>query len=168
MMHQRAADLFLLMFYFGGQDLKDIYYLEQSQINNGRIYFQRGKLSGNGYEFDLKITKKAQIILDKYTVAGKYVFAWRKDFAGYKHFRDNLRRSFDKLQELTKIQVLPMGGELRIKVARHTFATIGKQLFVETDLLRELMGHERDDVDTIYKDKYPQEVRDLAQLKIIS
>jgi integrase len=167
MYHQRAVDLFLLMFYFGGQDLKDIYYLEHKKINNNRVYFMRGKLAGTGYEFDLKIVAKAQKIIDKYKVKGKYVFPWRKDFEGYRSFRNNLRRSLDFVQSQEKIEVLPLGGFIRIKVARHTFATIGKQLFVETDLLRELMGHERNDVDTIYKDKYPENVRDLAHEKII-
>lgn len=167
MFNQRAVDLWLLMFYFGGQDLKDIYYLEHSQINKNRVFFRRGKLGENGYEFDLLITPKAQKIIDKYKVPGKYVFPWRKDFEGYKSFRDNLRRSMDKAQKITEIDVLPLGGYIRVKVARHTFATIGKQLFIEADLLRELMGHERNDVDTIYKDKYPQNVRDEAQLKII-
>lgn len=167
MYHQRAVDLFLLMFYFGGQDLKDIYYLENKKINNNRVYFMRGKLAGTGYEFDLKIVEKAQKIIDKYKVKGKYVFPWRKDFEGYRSFRNNLRRSLDFVQQQEKIEVLPLGGSIRIKVARHTFATIGKQLFIETDLLRELMGHERNDVDTIYKDKYPEAVRDAAHLKII-
>ena len=30
------------------------------------------------------------------------------------------------------------------------------------------MGHERSDVDTIYKDWYPQKVRDEAHLKIVT
>jgi hypothetical protein len=34
--------------------------------------------------------------------------------------------------------------------------------------MRELMGHERDDIDTIYKDKYPEAIRDQAHYKIIS
>ena len=165
--HQRAVDLWLLMFYFGGQDLKDIYYLENSQINKGRVYFMRGKLAGSGYQFDLKIVLKAEKIIDKYRVSGKYVFPWKKDFDSYKSFRDNLRRSFDFIQKKYNIEVLPLGGPIRVKVARHTFATIGKQLFIDSDLLRELMGHERNDVDTIYKDKFPEKVRDEAHLQII-
>lgn len=167
MHHQRAIDLFLLMFYFGGQDLKDIYYLKHSQINKNRVYFMRGKLDGNGYQFDLPIVPKAQKIIDKYKVKGEYLFGWRKDFAGYKNFRDNLRRSFDYVQTAENIEVQPLGGKIRIKVARHSFATIAKGLFIDTDLLRELMGHERNDVDTIYKDKYPEKIRDEALLKII-
>lgn len=167
MHHQRALDLFLLMFYFGGQDLKDVYYLKNNQINKNRVYFMRGKLDGNGYQFDLPIIEKAQKIMDKYKVKGEYLFPWRKDFEGYKQFRDNLRRSFDMMQEAAEIDVKPLGGKIRIKVARHSFATIAKNLFIETDLLRELMGHERNDVDTIYKDKYPEKIRDTAYLKIV-
>jgi len=164
---QRALDLFLLQFYFGGQDLIDIYYLESNKIKNKRVFFVRDKLGEDGYQFDLRITKKAAKIIDKYSEPGAFVFPWRKSYEGYKTFRNNMRRSLQLIQDAFDIQVQPLGGKLGAKVARHTFATIGKQLFIETDLLRELMGHERNDVDTIYKDKYPQEIRDAAQLKII-
>ena len=164
---QRAVDLWLLQFYFAGQDLMDIYNLETNKIQNGRVFFQRGKLGEDGYQFDLKIVPKADKILNKYRVSGEFVFPWRKDYAGYITFRNNMRRSLHVVQEKNKIEILPLGGKLGSKVARHTFATIGKQLSVETDLLRELMGHERNDVDTIYKDKYPEETRDAAHLKII-
>ena len=165
---QRAVDLWLLQFYFAGQDLMDIYNLETNKIQNGRVFFQRGKLGEDGYQFDLKIVPKADKILNKYRVSGDFVFPWRKDYAGYKTFRNNMRRSLHVIQEKNKIEILPLGGKLGSKVARHTFATFGKQLFIETDLLRELMGHERNDVDTIYKDKYPEKMRDKAHLKIIN
>jgi len=64
--------------------------------------------------------------------------------------------------------VLPKGGELTSKVIRHSFATIGKFLMIDVDVIRELMGHERGDMDTVYKDLYPEGVRDAAQLKITS
>ena len=164
---ERAVELFLLLFYFGGQDLKDVYYLKRSSVANGRVYFVRGKLDGAGYEFDLKIVSKAQKIIDKHSVAGEFVFPWRKDFTGYKTFRDNFRRNLIKAQFKLNINVLPLGGSLGVKVARHSFATIAKNLFIDSDLLRELMGHERNDVDTIYKDKYPENVRDSAHLQVI-
>jgi hypothetical protein len=37
---------------------------------------------------------------------------------------------------------------------------------IETDITRELMGHERDDVDNYYKDKYLKSA-DLALLKLL-
>jgi len=58
-------------------------------------------------------------------------------------------------------------GNLGWKLSRHTFANIAKSLFLEVDLIRELMAHERDDIDNYYKDRYPEEVRDKAHWEII-
>jgi hypothetical protein len=71
------------------------------------------------------------------------------------------------VQQDCGIEVMPTGGNLSVKVARHSFATIGKRLGIEEDILRELMGHERNDVDNYYKDRYPMKVRDEALWKII-
>ena len=157
------------MFYFGGQSLKDLYFTRNKNVANGRIFINRLKLDDLGYEFDLKIVVKAQRIIDLYKTSGEYLFGnWRKDEVGYKTFRSGFRRSLLKIQQKYNLQVLPKGGNITISVARHTFGTHGKFLFIETDLLRELMGHERSDVDTIYKAKYPQDIRDTAHLKIIN
>lgn len=169
MSHQRSLDLFLLMFYLGGQSLKDIYFIKNKDVHRGRVYFKRSKLDDVGYEFDLKIFSKSKKIIDKYATDGEYLFGkWRKDDLGYKNFRSNFRRSLQKVQKEYQIEVLPKGGNISVTTARHTFATRAKFLFIETDLIRELMGHERSDVDTIYKDRYPQKIRDEAHLKIVS
>ncbi len=166
---QEALDIWLLLFYFGGLDFKDLYYLENKQISKGRVYITRGKLNEGGYEFDLKIFDKAKKILDKYRVKDdRFVFPWRKDYDGYKTFYSRLRRNLQRIQKDNDISVEPLGGTLGTKVTRHTFATIGSRLFVEPDLLRSLMGHERDDIDTVYKDIYPEKLRDEYHLKIIS
>ena len=165
---QRAVHLWLLLFYFGGQSLKDLYFVKNKNISNGRVFFNRVKLDDLGYEFDLKIVSKAQKIIDLYKTPGEYLFGnWRKDEIGYKTFRSGFRRSLLKIQKKYDLEVSPKGGNLTISVARHTFGTLGKFLFIETDLLRELMGHERLDVDTIYKAKFPEALRDKAQKKII-
>jgi hypothetical protein len=49
-------------------------------------------------------------------------------------------------------------------VARHSFANRAKNLMIETDITRELMGHEHD--DNYYKDKYPEKCG-LALLKLL-
>ncbi|CAL2108627.1 Phage_int_SAM_5 domain-containing protein [Tenacibaculum sp. 190524A02b] len=180
---QLAVDLWLLQFYFGGQDLKDVYYLENAQIARKRVFFVRGKLDETGYEFDLKIIPKAADILKKYVVDGRFVFPWRKDYEGYETFKRRVQKNLLIVQnkynehidryslfcnkEFHKIEILPLGGNLAPKVTRHTFGTLGAHLFVEPDLLRALMGHERDDVDTIYKDVYPEKVRDENHLRIV-
>jgi len=174
----RARDLWLLQFYFGGCDLTDIYFMKNIQVRKGRVRFNRGKTDGG--VIDLKVHPKAQAIIDRWGVAGgEYVFPWKKDLQFYENFR---RRNGARLIDLQKkqndaaaveknkakrVDVLPDGGNLAVKVARHTFGNIAKSLGVDGDLLRELMGHERNDVDNYYKDKYPQAVRDAALFKVI-
>lgn len=160
-----ARDLFLLQFYLGGQDLVDIYYLKKNAIQGGRVYFKRTKV-GTGYQFDVKLIDQAKTIIEKYESDDEFVFPGRHDFKGYETFRRWFGKYLILIQEREQIVVQPMGGNLGIKVARHTFANIGKRSGIDSDILRELMGHERDDVDNFYKDKFPENVRDDAQMMI--
>ena len=162
----KYVDLWLLQFYFAGADLIDIYFLKKNQLQNGRLIFQRGKTD---VFVNLIISKKAQKIIDKWKTddSSEWLFPWRKDNDGYKTFASRMYKYLIKTQQRENIEVLPSGGNLAVKVARHTFATIAKQNDIDGDLLRELMGHERDDVDNYYKDKFSTEIRDNALLKII-
>ncbi len=162
----RWTDLWLLQFYMGGCDLKDIYYLKNAQLKNGRVYFTRSK-TNTEVLIDLKLHPKAQVIIDKYKVDGEFLFPWRKDADGYKTFRHKMRTVLMKIQTRYGIELEGEGGNLTLKVARHTFANIGKRLYIEPDLLGELQGHLRGDVDNYYKDRYPQDVRDAALFKVI-
>jgi hypothetical protein len=159
-------DLFLLQFYFGGCDLVDLYFLKKNQIKRNRVSFVRTK-TNTGTRIDLKIHPKAEVLLQKYTDAGEWVFPWGKDKASYENFRRTYQRGLIYIQEKNDVSVLPDGGNMGVKVARHTFANIAKNLMIEPDVIRELMGHERDDVDNYYKDKYPEAVRDEALFGII-
>ncbi|MHC0441578.1 tyrosine-type recombinase/integrase [Flavobacterium sp. 3-210] len=163
---QKYVDLFLLQFYFGGCDLIDLYYLNKKQIRRGRVIFERTK-TNTGTRIDLKVHPKAQALLNKFISQDENVFPFKKDRDAYETFRRTYQRALIYVQEKCKIDVLPDGGNIGVKVARHTFATLGKNKMIDPDILRELMGHERDDVDNYYKDRYPEKVRDDALYKII-
>jgi integrase len=165
---QRAVDLSLLQFYLGGADFTDIYYLKAENIVGNRVFLTRGKLGAKGYEFDILLPDPAKEIIKKYQkIDGEYIFPWRKSFTGYNTFINNQRRSLESVKQHLGIILAPKDDTLTTKVLRHTFATLGKYKRIEEDLLRELMGHERNDIDTVYKDKYPEAERDAAQLEII-
>lgn len=164
---RRTADLWLLQFYFGGCDLIDIYFLYAKQVRRGRLVFERGK-TGTGLPIDLKIHPKALRIIEKYKGTDEWLFAWKHTKEDYITFRRNYQKDLQFIQEVAKIEVLPDGGYLGIKVARHTFANLAKKLRIDVDIIRELMGHERDDVDNFYKDKFPEKIRDEALFEIIS
>ncbi len=165
---QRAIDLSLLQFYLGGADFTDIYYLKNENIVGNRVFLTRGKLGAKGYEFDILLPEAAKVIISKYQAEdGPFIFPWRKDYKGYNTFINNQRRALEEVKKHLEIILAPKDDTLTTKVLRHTFATLGKYKRIEEDLLRELMGHERNDMDTVYKDKYPEEERDAAQLEII-
>lgn len=164
---QKYIDLFLLQYYFGGCDLIDLYYLNKKQIRRGRVIFERSK-TNTGTRIDLKIHPKAKRLLDKFNSADEFIFPFKKDKQSYDTFRRTYQRALIYIQEKNEIDVLPGGGNMGVKVARHTFATMAKNLMLDVDVIRELMGHERDDVDNYYKDKYPEDIRDNALFEIIS
>lgn len=164
----RALRLGLLQFYLGGASLKDVYYLKHSQFFGDRVMMQRAKLGNMAFEYDLKVFEKTTKILN--SLKGKdrrYLFDFPKEHRAYKIFRTNNNRSLRSLQERLGIKLSPLDTYLNGYTFRHTFATLGKFAFVDTDILRELMGHERGDIDVVYKDRYPQEVRDNAHGLII-
>jgi hypothetical protein len=163
---QKYVQLWLLQFYFGGCDLIDLYYMKKHQIRKGRAYFERGK-TATGLLIDLKIHPKAAAILANFENNTEFVIPGRKDVKGYATYRRRYTKAIIAAQTALKIDVMPMGGNLGVKVARHTFANIAKNLNLDPDLIRELMGHERDGVDNYYKDRFPELVRDEGLFKVI-
>lgn len=162
---QRAADLFLLQFYLGGCDLTDLYFLKSNSVFRNRILIERSKTRQVA---DLKIHENAKRIIEKHKAkSGEWLFDWDKSVQSYRYFLANYFKTLGVVQKELDIEIMPTGGNLSVKVARHTFANRGKQLMIDADIIRELMGHERDDIDNYYKDKFSKEVRDQAHFKII-
>jgi site-specific recombinase XerD len=166
--HQRCLDLALIQFYLGGADLIDIFYLKKTDIENGRVFLKRRKNGERAYIYDVKLTAKAENLIYKYTGDKEYIFPWRKSFEAYITFRNNHNRNIKRVQKLYNIKLMPKNGNLTTKVMRHSFATLAKFKHYDQDLIRELMGHERNDIDTIYKDKYPEAERDAMQEDVTS
>ena len=135
---RRYMDIFLLQFYFGGCDLTDLYFLKETALFKDRIIIQRSKTE---QVTNLKVHPKARQIIDKYKAAdGDWLFPWGKSTREYSTFAHSYRMSLIAMQKDLGIQVLPTGGNIGIKVARHTFGNRAKQLMIDTDIIRELMG----------------------------
>lgn len=163
-----ARDFALLQFYLGGQDLKDIIYLKKKDFHKKRIYFNRSKLN-SGYELSNRVFPEAIEIVNRYKcedLKNEFLFPFRTDEKGYKTFRRRIQKNLVLVQKQLKIE-LPNYGNIGIKTFRHTFANFGKLLFVHEDILREIQGHERKDIDNYYKDHYPEKIRDKFHRKII-
>ena len=164
-----ARDLAMLQFYLGGQDLKDIVYLKKKDVHENRAYFSRSKIN-SGYELSNRIFPEAMDIINKYKCndpENDFLFTYRTDDKGYKTFRRRIQKNLVLIQIQLEIE-LPSYGNIGIKTFRHTFANFGKLLFVHEDILREIQGHERKDIDNYYKDYYPEKTRDKFHRKIIN
>lgn len=172
----RARDFFLLQFYLGGCDFTDIYFMKRAQVRKNRVYFERGK---TGVLIDLGLHPKAQAIIERWAApVGEFLFPGGKSEQQYVNYRRRYQKFLVKIQSEQnkkaeknplepRIDVLPDGGNLAIKVARHTFGNTAKRLLIDENMIRELMGHTSDGVDVWYKDRYPEKMRDEALFKII-
>ena len=181
---RRSLDMWLLEFYLGGLDLIDLYYLKKENYVDGRIYLTRRKRGDDGIEFDIRVFDKAKVIFDRYwSEDPEYIFPWLKYKSSYATFRRNMRADLLKIQRdyntyvnkvkketgenLVRIFVKPTGGYLGSKVARHSFATIGRHLLIDDRIVMDIQGHEREGINSVYSDTFPEEIRDEAHKKII-
>lgn len=164
----KALDFTLLQFYLGGANLKDVLFLKREMFYKNRVLLQRSKLGSSAEYFDVKVFKAAREIFKKYEGNDPvYWFDVRKDPVGYKTYRDRHNKNLRDLQPKIGLKLAPINDAMSSNVIRHTFATRAKFLGINADIIRELMGHERNDIDTVYKDKYPEKMRDKAHKKII-
>lgn len=166
---RRTVALSMLQFYFCGLNLKDLYFLKRAHFYKDRVLLSRAKLGKYKEEFDVKVFPGARRLLKLLEGPDPvYFFPWAKEHKSYLGFIANHNKRLWYLQEKYKIQLTPTDTLLNTNTFRHTFATRAKFLGVDADTIRELMGHERNDIDTVYKDKFPEAVRDAAHLRVIT
>ena len=162
-----AKDLVLLQFYLGGLDFVDLIHIKRNQLNNGRLFIYRKKRDEQAYEFDVKIFDKARLLMEKYEGEDKEYYFYFPVTYVYETWRVRMYRALQQVKKKLEIELLPRDSTFTLKVMRHTFATLGKFKRVPEDMLREMQGHERQDIDTIYKSKFLEHERDEAQKSII-
>jgi integrase len=164
---RRALDIFFLIFYLAGINLKDLLYLKPENIHKGRILYKRFK---TGREYSIKIFPPAREILDRYQ-GKKYLL----------NFMDNKeKRSPGRLpeadhdllsQENKLLKTIIKKNNLKFKIttysARHSWATIAAKIGISRDVISHALGHGIDSVTDIYIDFDLAKV-DQANRKVIS
>ena len=145
-----ARNFFCLQVALAGIDFVDLLNIK---VRGDYVHFHRTKLAGSGGEVVLLITEPAKKYL--HLIERIPSLDRRKD---YDQFRELMNKN---------LQRIDIDAHLTTKAARHTFATEAKRLFVDSELLMELMGHETRDVPSIYKDKFSQKEKDKALMKVV-
>lgn len=169
----QAKDLALLCFLLGGIDFVDLSLLTWADIAGGRIKYYRHKLQ-DGYQIDNLIVPEAIEILNNYprsfkTEDSKRIFAFiplvtdPEQYNLYKSYRTRVYRAVRRMLAANE----DLKDELyNSKYPRATFSTTGKRLFIDRELIKELMGHELLDDAELYKGDFEQSEKDQAILKI--
>lgn len=165
-----AYNYFLFSFYASGMNFVDMMKLKWSDIQNGRIYYERSKTKGR---FSIQINSEIQSILDFYEeehTSSNYVFPillkddmTPKQIANRKH--KVLARYNIKLKEIARI--IGISDSISSYTARHSFATILKFKGTSTDKISELMGHSDVQITMTYLKEFDQKVLDLETDKLL-
>ena len=163
-----ARNYFMFSFYNIGMNFIDIAYLKMSNIIDGRFHYVRAK---TGKFYSVKISEPANKILLFYTngkMPNDYVFniikgkTQEEQLLTFKNVRRSYTKWLKKLANLCEIE-----SNLTSYVARHSWATIAKDLNVPISVISEGLGHEDIKTTQIYLDSFDEAVIDKANLLII-
>lgn len=137
-----SKDMFLLSFFLCGINIKDLLYLEKTNVKNKRLVFNRNKTNTL---ISIKIEPEARAIIKKYE-GDKLLLnlkevtkAKSKFISGY--FTNLISRN---ISSITGIQ------ELTTYYARHSWATIASQLGATNEIIAKGLGHANRSVTNIY------------------
>lgn len=154
-------DVWILLFCLAGIDLLDLAHLQYPR--GEYIYFRRAKSSGRGNEIKILVTPQARAILKKYK--GDKSAVESIEYKSVDAYRDVVKRVNYAMKKVAKKCAIQ--ETLTTKVARHTFATLARNIGYDRELIGTLMGHQQSNVTDIYI-LYSQEMIDDALSSIIS
>lgn len=164
---QFNKDLFMFSFYNRGMSFVDLAYLKVKNVENERLNYIRHK---TGQLFSIKITEKAQAIMDTYCKSKEpddYLFPiiYRKDneYQDYRNAMRFMNKELKKISSLLKLDV-----PLSSYVSRHSWATIAKKSGISTSVISEGLGHTTEEITQVYLDSFENSVLDDANDLIIS
>ena len=167
-----ARDIFLFSYYTAGINFKDISTLRWSDIENGRIYYQRHKTSK---EMSCHLMPEAMYIIEKYASPfydnEDYIFPilnkHKHTTAQQIHNRIHkvLGQVNSKLKQLS--EKIGLKTPLTTYVARHTFATVLKRSGVNIAIISESLGHSDLSTTQIYLDSFENSQIDDAMKNLL-
>ena len=150
----RARDMFMLSFYMNGMNFTDLLLAQKKDLYKGRLIFNRAK---TGRNYSIKIQPEAQEIIDRYS-GDKFLLIFierKKKVIQKKDRRTPLHKDIvDQTNRLLK----KVAGEAEVNVplstyfARHSLATIARNIGVSKDDIRSILGHGETEITDIYID----------------
>ena len=163
---KRALDMFFLIFYLCGINLKDLVYLKPENIVDGRIEYNRFK---TGRSYSIKITPQAQEILIRYQ-GTKYLlnFMDEKEKVSPERIPEAHHDVLSQMNKLLKTITNKYELNMRLKTytPRYSWATIASKLEISHDIIAHVLGHGLDTMTDLYID-FDLKSMDQANEKVI-
>lgn len=162
-----ARDLFMFSFYMRGMPFVDIAYLRKTDLKNGMLAYCRKKT--NQY-LTVAWEAEQQKIVDRYAHKAensRYLLPviLRED--------GTERKQYQRMQENVNYNLKKIGAMIGLKmplttyVARHTWASIARNINVPITIISEGMGHRSIKTTQVYLDSIDVSRVNEANLKII-
>lgn len=163
---EKARDLFMFSFYTRGMSFVDIIYLKHSDIVDGVIHYRRKKTD---QLIEVAITAPLQKLIEKYNTDKEYLLPFINEsnrptlYQRYQATYGTLYRDLNRLKKILKLST-----PLTTYVARHSWATIAKELGASTTVISEGLGHTSEKTTQIYLKEFDRSVIDSVNEKIVS
>ena len=162
----QTRDLFLFSFYALGMPFVDMAYLKRQQIADGQLTFYRHK---TGQYVSVRIEPCMQEIISRYERAeSAYVFpllSSEEPRAAYQEYQLALNRYNRTLKQLARKAGLSC--RLTSYVARHSWASIARQMGVPLNVISHGMGHSNEKTTEIYLKSVDMTIVDEANMNIM-
>ena len=163
-----AQRLFLFSFYTRGMCFIDIAYLRKQNIQHNVIRYYRQK---TGRMIEVKVTAEIRNIIDSFaeeTSDSPYVFPIIKTELSKKariQYEAALRMQNSRLQQMAEIAGVQR--KITMHVARHSWASIGRQNNLPLSVISECLGHSDERVTAIYLASLDKTILDDANDKVV-
>ena len=159
-----ARDIFMFSFYCQGTAFVDIIRLEKSNIVAGRITFSRQK---SKQPIRIAVIPQIEELMNKYKNDTDYVFPIL-DIENSRSLYTQYKLALQRINYGLKIIGKRIGIDypLTTYMARHTWATLVKELGAPVSVISEGLGHSSEDMTRIYLKEFDTSVLDEINEKV--
>lgn len=159
-----ARDMFLFSFYTRGMSFVDMAYLKKTDLDNGILTYKRRKTK---QQLSIKWEKCMQDIVNKWPSYNEYLLpiittAGKDERTQYKSCQKNVNQQLRKISKILK-----MRKGITMYVARHSWASIAKNMNIPLGVISDSMGHTSLKTTQIYLNAIDMDIINKANLKII-
>lgn len=166
---QEAKDYFMFSFYGRGINFQDMMLLQESNLRDGRVYYQRSKTKKR---LNFALLEPAKNILNYYSDKNdsSYVFPilLNKNMSPQQvknRKQKVISRVNYKLKRIAKLAGIEKN--ITFYVARHSFATIQKKKGSSIEKISEMLGHKNVSITMVYLKDFSNEELDAENEKLL-